>query len=100
VTKAWKHLPLFHYEAFDAFHKCIPRESLLIGVELVDKSEDIINYVHPERAVYLLGAEDSGLPDKILNKCHRIIQIPGRHCLNVATAGSIILYDRLLKWKN
>ena len=52
----------------------------------------------PERAVYLLGAEDHGLSRKALDKCHHFIMIPGSQLdqsLNVSVAGSIIMYDRV-----
>ena len=42
------------------------------------------------------GAEDHGLPDSILEG-HPVVEIPCDWCLNVATAGSLVLYDRLVK---
>jgi tRNA G18 (ribose-2'-O)-methylase SpoU len=96
-----KHIPLTHYEKFDDFYKHLPSGCQLIGVELVEASENLIHFTHPQRAVYLLGAEDTGLSSQALKHCHRIIQIPtvNEVCLNVANAGSIILYDRLYKSK-
>jgi tRNA(Leu) C34 or U34 (ribose-2'-O)-methylase TrmL len=32
-----------------------------------------------------------------LRHCHRFVRIPTRHCLNLATAVSTVLYDRHLK---
>ena len=49
---------------------------------------------------YLLGAEDSGISKNILAKCQYVLKIPGDYCLNVATAGSIIMYDRIVKSNN
>lgn len=43
------------------------------------------------------GAEEYGLPKEVLEKCHQIVQIPGSYCLNVATAASIVMYDRINK---
>ena len=67
----------------------------VIGVELTDDARPLDSFVHPERAWYMLGAEDHGIPPSVLEKCHHVICIPhGRYCLNVAVAGSIVMYDR------
>jgi len=97
TMKSWKHTPLVNYETFDDFYKCIPYDCELIGVELDERSEPITSFKHPERAVYLLGAEDYGIKKEELNRCHRIVQIPGDHCMNVSAAGTIVMYDRILK---
>jgi tRNA G18 (ribose-2'-O)-methylase SpoU len=57
----------------------------------------IADFKHPERCIYLLGAEDSGLTKEAINKCHEIIILPGTFCLNVSVAGSIVLFDRIQK---
>lgn len=94
TMKTDRHIPLYEYDNFEDFK--IPRNCELIAIELDTKSKPIQLFKHPERAIYLLGAEDKGIPDIILNKC-RIIQLPGNHCLNVSVAGSIVMYDRILK---
>ena len=63
----------------------------------IERKFDWFAEEHPERAAYLLGAEDHGLSPAVLAMCHRIVVLPGRHCLNVAVAGSLILYDRWLR---
>jgi len=57
------------------------------------------SFVHPEAAVYLLGAEDSGLPPDVRSMCERLVEIPTKkpYSLNVACAGSIVMYDRIAK---
>ncbi|MFV1872286.1 MAG: TrmH family RNA methyltransferase [Oleiphilus sp.] len=45
----------------------------------------------------LLGAESSGLPNKVFERCHSLIKLPGEFSLNVASAGSIVIYDRVSK---
>ena len=97
TTKAWRSVPFFEFVSFEHFRSELPRECMLIGIEIDDQAWAINNFVHPERAVYLLGAEDWGLSKRAKEKCHRIIYLPGRYCLNVATAGSIVMYDRILK---
>ena len=97
TTKAPKKIPYFHYDTFEEFYKNMPKDCKLIGVELDEKSIPIKNYVHFERSIYLLGAEDNGIPKEILKKCHNIIQLQGKICLNVAVAGSIVMFDRINK---
>ena len=49
--------------------------------------------------MYVLGAEDIGLSEKAQTICEDVIYIPSNRCLNVAVAGSIIMYDRFCKRK-
>lgn len=97
TAKAFRHIPLFEYATFDEMRAQMPRGCLLIGVEQTDSSTDVSAFTHPDRAIYLLGAEDSGLPKGVAERCSRLIEIPSLRCLNVAVAGSIIMYDRNAK---
>lgn len=97
VLKSWREIPLFHYEDFDDFYKHIPYNSKLVGVELDERAQMLSEYAHTPRAVYLLGAEDNGLPPEVLDRCHELIQLPGTNSLNVAVAGSIVMHDRVSK---
>jgi len=94
---SYRHIPLFEYESFEDFYIHKPYGCELIGVELNEKAHLIYNFVHPKQACYLLGAEDWGIPNDVLKKCQHIIQLPGEKSLNVSVAGSIVLYDRILK---
>lgn len=96
TTKAYRHLPLFEYPTYEDFHKTIPHQSRVVCIEQSEKSKDIKNFVHPESCLYLLGAEDSGIPEEIMFG-KEIIHITTPMCLNVAVAGSIIMFDRLIK---
>ena len=97
VLNSWKHIPLYEYDSFDDFNKHRPFDCKPIGVEITKNSIPIKEFEHPERAIYLLGAEDSGLTKNAMNKCQNIIQIPGDYCLNVANAGTIVMFDRINK---
>lgn len=94
TLKSWKHIPLYNYETFECFYKKMPYDCKLIGIELTEDAINIKEFTHPERCIYLLGAEDHGLPEKVLNKCHSKIILPGKYCMNVSVAGSIVLYER------
>lgn len=72
----------------------------LICIETDKNSNNLVDFEHPKRAVYLLGAEDNGLSKEIMDApWKKVVYIPGRVCLNVASAGSIVLYDRVAKMK-
>lgn len=100
TVKSWKSIPLYQHESFKEFYQTIPYDCRLIGIELDERAYQIRNFVHPQRAIYLLGAEDNGLSGEALSKCHDIIQLPGNYCMNVSVAGSIVMYDRLSKQGN
>lgn len=95
TIKAWKHTPFFEFDSAEALFDAIPKGCIPIAVEMGGKPLE--TFVHPERAVYILGAEDTGIPPRVLSRCPYSVTIPGDHSLNVAVAGSIILYDRLAK---
>mgnify|MGYP003333227676 CR=1 FL=1 len=97
TVKAMNHVPLQHFTAFDDFCGALPFECQLIGVELDPRAKPLRAFHHPERAFYLLGAEDHGLSNAARAKCHSLIVLPGRHCLNVAVAGSIVLAHRVMQ---
>jgi tRNA G18 (ribose-2'-O)-methylase SpoU len=97
TPQSWKHIPLYNYETFEEFYKTMPYDCSLVGIELDEKSIPIENHEHHERCIYLLGAEDNGLSNEAIDKCHELVILPGDICLNVSVAGSIVLYDRIFK---
>ena len=98
TIKSYRHIPLFQYKDIEDWKENIPYDCQPICIEISDNAIELNEFNHPERAVYLLGAEDHGLPDKIL-KNYKTIIIPTYRdfCLNVATAGSVVMYDRWIK---
>ncbi len=96
TIKAFRHIPLIRYPDWSGFQYSRPKGARVIACELARDSESLHGFNHPDNAIYLLGAEDNGIPPHILNECDDIVQIPGGN-LNVAVAGSILLYDRKLK---
>jgi tRNA G18 (ribose-2'-O)-methylase SpoU len=97
TSDAAKHVPLWEFRGWAAFREACPLGADIVGIELSDAAHALPRFRHPERAVYVLGAEDRGLPEEAMRGCDRIVQIPGALCLNVATAGSIVMYDRIAK---
>ncbi len=97
TLKTQRHIPLRQFDTFDVFLNQIPKGARLIGIEM--GGIPLAELEHPEQAVYLLGAEDYGLPEKIIEECALIISIESirQPSYNVAVAGSIVMYDRFVK---
>lgn len=91
-----RHVPLYEYESIQEMKARQPQQASLIGIEIVDGAETLTSFDHPQRAVYLLGAEDRGLSEAALAELDTVVSIPSGN-LNVAVAGSIVMYDRLLR---
>ncbi len=89
---------MYHYLTLDELKSNLPYGCELIGIELDEKASPLSTFDHPARVCYLLGAEDHGLTPTAKAACHKLIAISGAaRCLNVSTAGSIVLYDRVAK---
>ena len=69
----YKHIPLRQYIDFKHFLLSKPVDCSLIGIEIDGRS--LTNYNHPERAIYLLGSEDKGLSNEILEQCNYILNL-------------------------
>ena len=93
--KTWKLIPYFAYDVIESF--IIPRDFVLVGIE--QGGYDLRKFTHPERAIYLLGNESHGLTSKAKDRCHQIVSIPSirANSYNVAVAGSLCMYDRMVK---
>jgi len=74
----------------------LPSGCQLVGVELTAGADELPSFRHPRQAAYILGPERGTLSPSILNKCSFTVKIPTKFCINVATAGAIVMYDRLL----
>jgi tRNA (guanosine-2'-O-)-methyltransferase len=96
TVKTWRHLPYLEFGSVDDLFDHIPRGAVPVAIE-TGADLDLRSFTHPQQACYLLGAEDHGLPRRVLERCPVRISIPSTACLNVAVAGSIVMYDRLAK---
>jgi len=72
----------------------------LVAVELHERAVSLFEAEYPERPCFLLGAELGGIPEDLLEDAKIVVQIPQWGLvpsLNLAVAGSIVLYDYLAK---
>lgn len=89
------HVPMWRFETLEAM--TLPRGCTLVGVELLDSATDLPSFRHPLSAAYVLGPERAGLSPALLARCQHVVRIPTRFALNLAVAGALVLYDRLLQ---
>lgn len=97
TMKSWRHIPTFLYKDFDDFNQHRPHDCRLIGIEMTSSAVALKEFKHPKQACYLLGAEDHGLTKQAIQHCQDIVFLPGERSMNVAVAGSIVIYDRITK---
>jgi tRNA G18 (ribose-2'-O)-methylase SpoU len=87
-------LPFHEYA--DVASLQLPRGCRLVGVEIREDAVALPSFRHPRQAAYVLGAERSGLSSALLDSCDFVVQIPTRFSINVALAGALVMYDRML----
>ena len=97
TSECWSHLPAFSFPTVEAFAQSAPFGAQWVAVEM--GGTPLHEFEHPERAVYILGAEDAGLPASVVRACHHCVSLEGVRAssYNVAVAGTLVLYDRLRK---
>ena len=100
TVKSWLHVPHREYLEFEDFYQHLPVGARLIAIE--EGGRTLKSFVHPEQAVYLLGAEDSGIPPEVVKRCHNHVSLTAvRHpSYNLAIAGAIVMYHRLSQFTN
>jgi tRNA G18 (ribose-2'-O)-methylase SpoU len=93
TSRASSHLPLYHWQSVDELR--LPRGCRLVGIELLDEAVELPAFPHPLQVAYVLGPEHGVLSAGVIARCHHLVRIPIAFSLNVATAGAIVMYDRL-----
>lgn len=97
TAHAWRRIPLYNYADLDDLWAHLPFTCRVVGIELTPEAQPLADYLHWERAIYLLGAEDHGLSKEALHRSHDLIRLPGDRSMNVSVAGSIVMYDRSVR---
>lgn len=94
TSRAPLHLPLYEYADVAALQ--LPDRCRLVGIELLDEAVELPSFRHPQQAAYVLGPEKGALSAELVRRCDQVVKIPSAFCINVATAGAVVMYDRLL----
>lgn len=87
-------VPFYSFETLESMS--LPRGCALVGIEITDDAVDLPSFRHPRCAAYVLGMERGSLSPQLVDWCDHVIKIPTLFSLNLATAGAIVMYDRLI----
>jgi tRNA G18 (ribose-2'-O)-methylase SpoU len=94
TSDAARHLPLYTYASVAEL--ALPRGCALVGVELTEDAVELPSFYHPQAAAYVLGRERGSLSPALQARCDYLVKIPTKFCVNVGTAGAIVMYDRMI----
>ena len=94
TSAADEQVPFYAFESVESMR--LPKGCALVGVELHDDATMLPSFRHPRQAAYVLGMERGSLSPELVECCDHIVKIPTSFSLNVATAGAIIMYDRVI----
>ena len=95
TMNAWRKLPVIQ---INDLHDVIPYNCVPVAVDLIESGQSLIDYKHPQQAIYIFGPEDGTLNSTILSWCRDIIYIPTAGCMNLAATVNVVLYDRMAKY--
>ncbi len=93
TSRAETHVPLYHWPSLGEMR--LPKGCSLVGIEILEGAADLPSFPHPLRAAYVLGPERGRLTPDLVARCQHLVQIPTAFSLNLATAGAIVMYDRI-----
>ncbi|MEM7428689.1 MAG: RNA methyltransferase [Pseudomonadota bacterium] len=94
TSKTHTQLPFYRWPSIDDM--VLPEDCRLVGVELLDEAVDLPSFRHPLKAAYVFGPERGALSPEMLARCSQTVKIPTSFCINLATAGAVVMYDRVL----
>jgi len=57
---------------------------------MTENALSIVEFKHPKPTCYILGAEDSDLPNEVIKECKQIVKLPGERCFILSVAGGTI----------
>ena len=94
TSKTHTQLPFYRWDSLGDM--ILPEDCALVGVELLDDAVELPSFRHPHKAAYVFGPERGALSPGMLERCSQTIKIPTAFCINVATAGAVVMYDRVV----
>ena len=89
-----EHIPLQQVDSFIDYKKDGRK---LVCVDLVEGAIALPDFEHPDEAIYVFGAEDSSVSQKLVDNADAVVYVPTIGCMNLAASVNVLLYDRLAK---
>lgn len=90
-------IPLQHIEDFAELKK---DGRQLVCVDLIQGAIPLPDFTHPEKAIYVFGAEDSSISQQLVDIADAVVFVPTIGCMNLAASVNVLLYDRLAKQRH
>jgi tRNA G18 (ribose-2'-O)-methylase SpoU len=87
-------VPFYRFETVADMQ--LPDGCDLVGIELLDSAVELPSFRHPRAAAYVLGPERGSLSPALVERCAYTVKIPTSFCINLAVAGAVVMYDRLI----
>jgi len=97
TSRSWAKMP--YYDFADISEMTLPKGCSLVGVELHENATELPSFCHPRCCTYVMGPERGELSSQTMERCDHVIRIPTAFCVNVAIAGALVMYDRLISLK-
>ncbi len=93
-SRSFRHVPVIRSQNL---LENVPEGASIVGIELCEDAEPLMEFKHPERAFYVFGPENGSISSEILGRCDHKLMIPTMSSLNLGMTVNIVLYDRLAK---
>ncbi len=77
--------------------ECIPEQTKMVCVELVEGATPLPEYQHPDNVIYIFGPEDGTIDQDVIDRADAVVYVPTIGCMNLAATVNVLLYDRLAK---
>lgn len=97
-TVTWEHSPL----AVPTVHRLRAQGYEIAAIETSLHSVDLFDWKPAFPVCVVFGHEVDGISDGLLARCDTQVRIPmlgSKHSLNVATAGGVVMYELLRKYR-
>lgn len=94
TTASSDHMPWYTFD--EPKDLVLPDDCRLVGMELTEDAIELPSFRHPSKAAYVLGPEGGSLSPAMMERCEFIVKIPIHICVNLAMAGAVIMYDRMI----
>jgi len=94
TSNALGQVPYYSFDGVESMR--LPSGCALVGVEVVDDAVALPSFRHPRRAAYVLGMERGSLSPEMMQCLDHVVRIPTRFSLNLAAAGAVVMYDRMI----
>jgi tRNA(Leu) C34 or U34 (ribose-2'-O)-methylase TrmL len=88
------------FEWTEDFLEGLEKDVKVICVDLIEGAVPLPEFNHPDKAIYIFGAEDGTVLQDVIDRADSVVYVPTFGCMNLAASVNVLLYDRLAKEKN